>query len=143
MSRPLSICISGAQKSDKNIEYIIFSPCKIPVCPACRRRPVSVTQPFSPAPPPVKIPMEAIEPHTEPVPTHVNSPTLNQTSECEYTDQPSTSAVQIFDAKCDRWSAKELLHDVSPDHRFQTVSDSILQSDLHELIMLAASKHVI
>lgn len=85
--------------------------------------------------------MEAIEPHTEPVPTHVNSPTLNQTSECEYTDQPSTSVVQIFDAKCDRWSAKELLHDVSPDQRFQTVSDWILQSDLHELITLAASKH--
>lgn len=53
---------------------------EIPVCPACRLLPVCVAQPGSSAPPPVKIAMEAIEP----VPVHVNPPTPNQTSECEY-----------------------------------------------------------
>uniref|UniRef100_A0A3B4VQI9 Anion exchange protein n=1 Tax=Seriola dumerili TaxID=41447 RepID=A0A3B4VQI9_SERDU len=38
-------------------------------------------EPNSSAPPPVKIPMEAIEPHTEPDPSHVSPPTQNQTSE--------------------------------------------------------------
>ncbi|XP_042252070.1 electrogenic sodium bicarbonate cotransporter 4 [Thunnus maccoyii] len=43
--------------------------------------PESDEEPQSSVPPPVQIPMEVIEPQTEPDPTHVNPPTQNQTSD--------------------------------------------------------------
>ncbi|XP_067429557.1 electrogenic sodium bicarbonate cotransporter 4 isoform X2 [Thunnus thynnus] len=43
--------------------------------------PESDEEPRSSVPPPVQIPMEVIEPQTEPDPTHVNPPTQNQTSD--------------------------------------------------------------
>ncbi len=84
--------------------------CKILVCPACQQLHVFVTQPKSSDPLPVKIPLEAIEPCTEAGPAHINPPTPNQTSECEYTNCSSTcvSLKYMSFAKGDRWSANRI-----------------------------------